>query len=115
MDPPFLAKALLLLDEKMDRPLSAAALAEAAGVSSATLRAAFRKVLGTSLGKYALSVRMHEAKRLIMEERFSVKEVAARIGFSSQAYFCYAYHAFYGEPPSQSRIAKRVRTDSARG
>ena len=108
VDPPFLAKALLLLDEKMDRPLSAAALAEAAGVSSATLRAAFRKVLGTSLGKYALSVRMHEAKRLIMEERFSVKEVAARIGFSSQAYFCYAYRAFYGHPPSQSRNAKRV-------
>ena len=108
VDPPFLAKALLLLDEKMDRPLSAAALAEAAGVSSATLRAAFRKVLGTSLGKYALSVRMHEAKRLIMEERFSVKEVAARIGFSSQAYFCYAYRAFYGHPPSHSRNAKRV-------
>ena len=108
VDPPFLAKALLLLDEKMDRPLSAAALAEAAGVSSATLRAAFRKVLGTSLGKYALSVRMHEAKRLMMEERFSVKEVAARTGFSSQAYFCYAYRAFYGHPPSQSRNAKRV-------
>ena len=115
VDPPFLAKALLLLDENIERPLSATALAKAVGVSSTTLRAAFRKILGTSLGKYALSVRMHEAKRLMLEERFSVKEVAARTGFSSQAYFCYAYHAFYGQPPSQSRIAKRVRTDSARG
>lgn len=108
VDPPFLAKALLLLDETMEQPLSATALAKAVGVSSTTLRAAFRKVLGTSLGKYALSVRMHEAKRLMMEERFSVKEVAARTGFSSQAYFCYAYRAFYGHPPSQSRNAKRV-------
>ena len=108
IDPPFLAKALLLLDEKMERPLSATALAKAVGVSPVTLRAAFRKVLGTSLGKYALSVRMHEAKRLMMEKRFSVKEVAARTGFSSQAYFCYAYRAFYGHPPSQSRNAKRA-------
>lgn len=108
VDPPFLAKALLLLDETMEQPLSATSLAKAVGVSSTTLRAAFRKVLGTSLGKYALSVRMHEAKRLMTEERFSVKEVAARTGFSSQAYFCYAYRAFYGHPPSQSRNAKRV-------
>ena len=107
VDPPFLAKALMLLDETMERPLSATALAKEAGVSSTTLRAAFRKVLGTSLGKYAISVRMHEARRLMMEERFSVKEVAARTGFSSQAYFCYAYRAFYGHPPSTERGGAR--------
>ena len=108
VDPPFLAKALLLLDENMERPVSATAIAKAVGVSSSTLRAAFRKVLGTSLGKYALSVRMREAKRLIMEERFSIKEVAARTGFSSQAYFCYAYRAFYGHPPSTERGSRGV-------
>ena len=101
VDPPFLAKALLLLDENMERPVSAAALAKVVGVSSSTLRAAFRKVLGTSLGKYALSVRMREAKRLMMEDRLSVKEIAARTGFSSQAYFSAAYRAFYGHPPSR--------------
>ena len=101
VDPPFLAKALLLLDENMKRPVSAAALAKVVGVSSSTLRAAFRKVLGTSLGKYALSVRMREAKRLMMEDRLSVKEIAARTGFSSQAYFSAAYRAFYGHPPSR--------------
>ena len=103
VDPPFLAKALLLLDETMEQPLSATALAKAVGVSSTTLRAAFRKVLGTSLGKYTLSVRMHEAKRLMMEERFSVKEIATKMGFSSQAYFSAAYRAFYGHPPSADR------------
>jgi LacI family transcriptional regulator len=108
VDPPFLAKALLFLNENMERPVSATAIAKAVGVSSTTLRTAFRKALGTSLGKYALSVRMREAKRLMLEERFSVKEVAARTGFSSQAYFCYAYRTFYGHPPSQSRNAKRV-------
>ena len=102
-DPPFLAKALLLLDENMERAVSATELAKEVGVSSTTLRTAFRKVLGTSLGKYALSVRMREAKRLMMEERLSVKEIATKMGFSSQAYFSAAYRAFYGHPPSADR------------
>ena len=107
VDPPFLAKALLLLDENMERPVSAAALAGAVGVSSSTLRAAFRKTLGTSLGKYTLSVKMREAKRLMMEDRLSVKEVAAKTGFSSQAYFSAAYRAFYGHPPSGDRAFRK--------
>ena len=87
----------------MEHSVSATELAKEVGVSSTTLRTAFRKVLGTSLGKYALSVRMREAKRLMMEERFSVKEIATKMGFSSQAYFSAAYRAFYGHPPSADR------------
>ena len=101
MDPPYLAKALLLIDDNIEKPLSAAELAKAVGVSSTSLRSAFRNVFGKSLGKYALSVRMREAKRLLTEERVSVKEVASMSGFSSQAYFSAAYHAFHGRPPSQ--------------
>lgn len=58
--------------------------------------------------RHALSVRMREARRLMTEDRLSIKEVAARTGFSSQAYFSAAYRAFYGHPPSQSRNTKRA-------
>ena len=109
VDPPFLAKALQLVDENMSRHVSAAALADAVGVAVSTLRTSFKKVLGTSLGKYALSVRMREARRLMMEEHFSVKEVATRTGFSSQAYFSAAYRAFYGCQPSKTRPLPPVR------
>ena len=51
---------------------------------------------------------MREAKRLMTEDRLSIKEVAARTGFSSQAYFSAAYRAFYGHPPSQSRNTKQA-------
>ena len=44
VDPPFLAKALLLLDENMERPVSTTALAKAVGVSSSTLRARAREI-----------------------------------------------------------------------
>lgn len=107
VEPPYLAEALLLIDDNIEKPFSAAELAKEVGVSATSLRFAFRKVLGTSLGKYALSVRMREAKRLMTEERFSVKEVATMTGFSSQAYFSAAYHAFHGRPPSQEVVGSR--------
>lgn len=83
--------------------MSSSKLAEAVGVSPATLNAAFRKNFGTSVGKYALSVKMREAKRLVAAGRFSVKEIAAKTGFSSLSHFCKTYRAFYGRPPSSDR------------
>ena len=47
-------------------------------------------------------------KELDPQVKLSIKEVAARTGFSSQAYFSAAYRAFYGHPPSQSRNTKQA-------
>lgn len=103
VDPPFLARALLALDGNLDKPISSSKLAADVGVSLSTLSTAFRKTFGTSVGKYALSVKMREAKRLAATGRFSVKEIAAMTGFSSQAHFCKTYRAFYGRTPSSDR------------
>ena len=101
VNPPWLANALLLLDANLDKPISAADLANAAGVSQTALQKSFRKAFGTAVGKYILSAKMHTAKRLFCEEALSVKEVAARTGFSTPNYFCQTYHAFYGHAPSR--------------
>ena len=60
-------------------------------------------MLGVSAGKYILSARMSEAKRLVDEGRLSIKEIASELRFSSQSYFCRAYAAYYGRPPSSDR------------
>ena len=101
IDPPYLAKALLRLDENLNRLVTIPELAQMVGVPPTTLRAAFKRVLGTSLGKYALTLRMREAKRLIDEGRHSIKEVATRTGFTSQSLFCHNYRAHFGHPPSR--------------
>ena len=104
VDSPYIKRALVALEGNLDKPISSSKLAEAAGVSPSTLNAAFRKAFGTSVGKYALSVKMSEAKRLAATGRFSVKEIASKTGFSSQAHFSNAYRAFYGRPPSRDRL-----------
>ena len=105
VDPPWLAETLLLLDKNLDTAISATDLAKAAGVSHTALQRAFRKAFRTTPGKYIMSVKMREAKRLLDESRINVKEVAARTGFSSQQYFSHAYRDFYGHPPIGDRRA----------
>ncbi len=105
VNPPWLAKCLLMLDASLDKSISAADLAKAAEVSQTMLQKAFRKAFGTTAGKYITSVKMREAKRLLEEKRLNVKEVALRTGFSSPQYFSHAYHEFYGHSPVSDRRA----------
>lgn len=103
VSPPWLANALLVLDANLNKSISAADLAKAAGVSQTALQKAFHKAFKTTAGKYIMSVKMREAKRLIDENRINLKEVAKRTGFSSPQYFSHAYHDFYGRPPVNDR------------
>ena len=111
VNPPWLAKVLLMLDENLDKSISATDLAKAAGVSQTMLQKAFHKAFGTTAGKYITSVKMREAKRLIDESQISLKEVSLRTGFSSPQYFSHAYHEFYGRPPVSDRRTVKPTTD----
>lgn len=105
VNPPWLAKCLLMLDANLDKSISAADLAKSAGVSQTMLQKAFHKTFGTTAGKYITSVKMREAKRLLDENQLNVKEVALRTGFSSPQYFSHAYHDFYGRAPVSDKLA----------
>lgn len=105
VNPPWLAKTLLLLDKNLDSSITATGLAKAAGVSHTALERAFHKAFGTTAGKYITAVKMREAKRLLDECRINIKDVATRTGFSSPQYFSHAYRVFYGHPPISERRA----------
>lgn len=100
VNPPWLAKILLLIDENIAKPIALTDLADAAGVSQPTLQNAIRRTFGMSANNYIVSTKMREAMRLVKLGGYSVKEIAARTGFSSQSYFTRAYTAFYGRPPT---------------
>ena len=99
VDPPWLANLLLVLDDNMNRSYTVQELAALAKVSQPTLQKAFNQTFGMTAGKYITTIKMREAKRLIDMKKFSLKEIAARLDFSSPAYFSYAYVSFYGHPP----------------
>ena len=101
IDPPWLARLLQTLDANLKRNFTVPELAEMSGVSQATLQKAFNKALGMSAAKYLTTIKLREAKRLIDMKKFSLKEIAAKLNFSSPTYFGFVYHSFYGHPPSR--------------
>ncbi len=89
-----------MLDDNLNKNFTVPELAKIAGVSQVTVQNAFKKAFGMSASKYMTSIKMREAKRLIGMKKFSLKEIASMLKFSSPTYFGYAYESFYGHPPS---------------
>ena len=100
ISPDWLAGALGFIDSSIDRPLSTADVVAHVGLSHVAVGKMFRKKLGMSPQRYINNLKMDAAKRLLESDKsFSVKEVSAKLGFSSPAYFCNAYRHRWGRSP----------------
>jgi AraC family transcriptional regulator, transcriptional activator of the genes for pyochelin and ferripyochelin receptors len=91
----------ILLAELADPP-SMAALARVAGVSETKLKTGFRTLFGDSVFGYLRARRMEEAHRLLRERRYSVTEVALRVGYANPSKFAAAFRRHFGVPPARS-------------
>lgn len=105
--PQHLSKAWRALDRAMghidaaydDPALNIAAIAAAAGLSSAYLPELFRTQLGVSVRRYLLHLRVRRARELLLDG-VSVTEVAERCGFAGIHAFSRAFRRVAGVPPS---------------
>lgn len=93
-------RVIALIRDQFDRPLRAEALAEQAGMSPASLHRHFRTATAMSPLQYQKSLRLQEARRLIVAGR----EVAAAgyaVGYESASQFSREYARLFGSPPSR--------------
>ncbi len=61
----------------------------------------FREEYGMTVLEYLNSLRVKEAKRLLLEERFSVTEIADHLGFESIHYFTRFFKKSTGRSPTE--------------
>ena len=87
------------------RRVPVAEMAAAAGISVVRLTALFRGQLRTSPARYAESLRLAHAARLLSTAGLSVKEAAAACGFDDPAHFSRRFSAHFGHPPSRRALA----------
>jgi AraC family transcriptional regulator, glycine betaine-responsive activator len=100
---PRVAAAIRLMEARVDQPLPVGAIARRVGISARTLETLFREAVGTSPGAYYLSLRIKAARRLVLDTRLSMADIAERTGFSSIASLSRAFRRQYGVPPSAAR------------
>lgn len=89
-----------LLDKNFIDPPSQKELAQQVIVNESKLRKDFKEYFGITIHNYTIRLRMEYAKRLLLEERKSIFEVAELTGFSHQNNFSSAFKKYFGIPPS---------------
>jgi len=91
------------IEANLDQDLSLSAMAREIGISSLYLPRAFRNAFGQSPHQYVIGRRIERAKDLLRDGHFSVAEVSAATGFSSQSHLSDWFARTVGITPAAYR------------
>lgn len=94
--------AIAKITDDLASPLAVAQLADVAGMAESRLNTLFKRETGKSCADFIRSQRMERAQELLASGEFTVKQVAAAVGFSHVSNFSRSYRDWYGESPAQA-------------
>lgn len=91
---------------RSDPGLSVSEIARSVGLTTNHLVRVFRTNLATTPGRYLAGMRIQAAQDLLVHSGFSIKEIAAMLGFSDQLYFSRVFRQKTGRSPRAFRQAR---------
>ena len=94
-----LAKAIHIMRDCIEAPVSPSQIAGNLGISTRQLERLFGKYLNTSPKKYLMELRLERAQKLLLQTEASVTEVAMACGFESPGHFSRVYRSSFGVTP----------------
>jgi transcriptional regulator GlxA family with amidase domain len=89
--------------ENFHRDLKIEALAKLAFISVSALERRFKKYLSKTPKQFINEIRLENARRMLIETRLPIADVAYRCGFSEHSYFSRQFRLMFGTLPSQLR------------
>ena len=114
MREPWLGEVLAALAANPDgenAPVDYEVLASDLGMSAATLRRRFKRVMNTTLHAYLLRSRVDAARTLLLETDLPIKVIADRLGYDNVYFFSRQFHQIVGVAPGvlrKSRMGKAL-------
>jgi AraC-like DNA-binding protein len=103
MRDPFVGKALSLLHDSPAHDWTIEKLAKQVGLSRSVLAERFVQYVGTPPMQYLAKWRMQKASELLSGGNANLANIAADIGYESEAAFSRAFKKMIGVPPSEWR------------
>lgn len=100
---PLVRKALLTMQQRLDTPLTVAALAAHLNVSRRKLERHFSEALSLTPSKAGMKIRLAHAELLLQRSERSVTEVAQDTGFSDVSHLIRVFRATHGTTPEAWR------------
>jgi two-component system, response regulator YesN len=97
------------IDEHLQEELSLNVLSEVASLAPAYISTLFGEVMNESFTEYVTRIRLEKAATLLREEdKLSVTEIAALVGYRNLQYFHVKFKARFGITPVQYRQTKQT-------
>lgn len=100
---PRVAAAIARMEARIDAPETVAATARAVGLSVRRLEGLFAAELATSPGNHARDLRLQAARRMVVDTRHPLQEIALRCGFATPSALTRAFRRHFGRAPSDLR------------
>ncbi|CAM3576003.1 AraC family transcriptional regulator [Paenibacillus lupini] len=105
-----IAQAIQMINQQYDHPLAVEQLAKSVNLSTSAFHKHFKRVTAMSPLQYQKTLRLQEARRLMLTETVQASEAAFRVGYESPSQFSREYTRMYGRPPKLDVQKQRVST-----
>jgi AraC-like DNA-binding protein len=102
-----ISKAVTWLKQNFAENLQVDDLASRVGMSPSSFRQHFRTLTGTSPLQYQKTLRLQEARQLMLSENLDAGIASGRVGYESPSQFSREYSRLFGAPPQQD--VRRMR------
>jgi AraC-like DNA-binding protein len=104
-----LKRAFNYIEANVTRPIYLAEVSNAAGLSRMHFATQFRAATGYSPSNYILRRKVARSQELLVDPQLSIADVAAMMGFSTQAHFTVVFKRLVGKSPARWRQSARER------
>jgi AraC family transcriptional regulator len=98
-------RVLDVIDEQLGTELGITQLAGAAGMSPDRFAHCFKLTFGLSPYRFVQIRRIGAARKLLMQTRMPIADIARAVGFSSQSHFTQVFRQYAGTTPARARDA----------
>jgi len=89
--------------QDLSRALTLTEIAEYVSMNPSSFSRLFRREMGTSFSVYLTSVRMNEAKKLLIETNDKIHDIAKQVGYVSSSHFVQIFGEYAGMTPGRFR------------
>ena len=100
---PRVAAAIQIMEQHIDEVITMADIAERLALSVRMLEYLFNQTLSLSPGAYYRRLRLQTARRLVVDTRLKLQEIAIRTGFNSLSSFSRMFKHYYQQSPGECR------------
>jgi AraC-like DNA-binding protein len=95
-------RAARYVEQHLEARLTQAHIARAVGVSGQYLKLNFPRLYGDSIAYYVLKTRMNNARIMLASGGMTIQQVAAAVGYASQASFTTAFRKYHSMTPREA-------------